>query len=924
MHSVHRTVALGLTVALFSACSKGPVDAKSLLQQGEAAMDKGDWRTAVIQFKNAAAASPQDQKARWLLAKAYTSMGDAAGAEKEVRRAMEQGLAQESALPLLAQALYEQGKFDQVGSLRVPPALSPRSEAEVLAYKGLASGHHGKKEEAARYFKSALEAYPKTTLALVGQAQLAAQRGDYAAARKLVDEVLQFDSSSATAWTARGDLDVQAGKWKDAEAAFTKAIERRYDNAGELVQRAVARFELNDLKGAQADITQALRKRPGLGSASFVQGRIWFAQARYREAQQAFEQALNSGTSSPVLWFYLGLSNAIQGNWQQAEAFSEKLYAAEPRLVSARKLLAVIRMNQGRYDDVKALLSPVVQGMPNDAEATSLLASALSKKGDKAEALKLLKSLDPSQLKSAGEHMALGGELLAAGDSEAAVQQMQSALKADPNLSDAAAAKLVLQLLRQKEGEKALQAAQMLAKEHPKSSVALDLVGLAYMAKNQLPEARRSFEGALTISPGDVNANMNLASIASRQGHPDRARAHYESALKAIPNLEAAVLKLAQLDAAANNRASMVKRLEDFVAANKNATAARIVLARYYLLTHAPDKVPGLLSPIAGPDQSSPDVFSLLGQAYLAQKNAANAKLNFENLIRLQPNEASSHILLGQAELASGDKNRAKEEFEAAVRLSPTLLAGRLALARVLLYEGDAEAATPHLEYLEKKVPDDPEVVLLEAQVAEAKGNQADAARLYQKVFDKSPTTQTLLLLARHQFVSKNQAGAVATLENWLGKHPDDLSVRRVLADYERRLGNENAANAQYEAILKVAPDDLMALNNLAWNLRGDEPARALEYAQQAYSKAQTSPQVLDTLAMVLVANGQPEKALDYSSSAVNQAPDNPTILYHKAVVLEANGKKDGALSVLQGLLAKSSNFPEKAEAESLAKRLKQ
>jgi predicted Zn-dependent protease len=126
-----------------------------------------------------------------------------------------------------------------------------------------------------------------------------------------------------------------------------------------------------------------------------------------------------------------------------------------------------------------------------------------------------------------------------------------------------------------------------------------------------------------------------------------------------------------------------------------------------------------------------------------------------------------------------------------------------------------------------------------------------------------------------------------------------------------------------YEKLLSLAPDNLVALNNLAWYLRDRDPKKALEYAEKAHELAPKSAAILDTYALALLANGDTAKALRQIERAVQAEPDNPSLQLHHAQILAAAGQKEQAVSTLKSLLQERKTFPEREEAETLLEKLK-
>jgi len=124
--------------------------------------------------------------------------------------------------------------------------------------------------------------------------------------------------------------------------------------------------------------------------------------------------------------------------------------------------------------------------------------------------------------------------------------------------------------------------------------------------------------------------------------------------------------------------------------------------------------------------------------------------------------------------------------------------------------------------------------------------------------------------------------------------------------------------------VLQKEPKNALALNNLAWTLRESDTDKALSYAERAAEIAPESPDVLDTLAVVLLQKGDYPKAERTIDRALTKAPQNGTLRYHRALIAQAQGRTDEARRMLVELTAAGAKFPERAEAEALLGRLKQ
>jgi Tfp pilus assembly protein PilF len=129
-------------------------------------------------------------------------------------------------------------------------------------------------------------------------------------------------------------------------------------------------------------------------------------------------------------------------------------------------------------------------------------------------------------------------------------------------------------------------------------------------------------------------------------------------------------------------------------------------------------------------------------------------------------------------------------------------------------------------------------------------------------------------------------------------------------------------ASRRYRAALDVTPNSVVLLNNLAW-LGGElGDSKALGYAEKAYALAPDSPEVMDTLGILLAKAGKPERGIEMLRRAVQAAPENNAIRLNLAKTLIQAGDKAAARKELEVLAVKGAQLPWKQEVDALLRGL--
>ena len=131
--------------------------------------------------------------------------------------------------------------------------------------------------------------------------------------------------------------------------------------------------------------------------------------------------------------------------------------------------------------------------------------------------------------------------------------------------------------------------------------------------------------------------------------------------------------------------------------------------------------------------QRSPDRegvhYRIAGLLMSSQTKLAEAKKEFAEELRINPQNASAEFYLGELNMQENDAQQAIKHYLRATELYPGFPEAFARLGRALLDSGDSARAVSPLEKAVKLAPDDPAVHLSLATAYQRSGRKADAAR---------------------------------------------------------------------------------------------------------------------------------------------------------------------------------------------------
>ena len=170
-----------------------------------------------------------------------------------------------------------------------------------------------------------------------------------------------------------------------------------------------------------------------------------------------------------------------------------------------------------------------------------------------------------------------------------------------------------------------------------------------------------------------------------------------------------------------------------------------------------------------------------------------------------------------------------------------------------------------------------------------------------------------------------NRPAAVAAFQSAVASEGSLIDARMTLAELLLADKDYEGSNTQYLAVLKLAPGNLVALNNLAATLAEHmgQPQQALEYAQRAFTLGGRVAAVADTLGWIYHLLGDQEQAIKLLGPAATTPGATPEILLHAAHAFQAGGRRDPARAFLDRALKMRPDLATSPEVLELQAALK-
>ncbi len=379
--------------------------------------------------------------------------------------------------------------------------------------------------------------------------------------------------------------------------------------------------------------------------------------------------------------------------------------------------------------------------------------------------------------------------------------------------------------------------------------------------------AFRMLESLLSPYQSIPESHLALAQAASANGDAARARMEARAALDIKPDSELATLTLAQVTPDKNEA---IKTLERFLATHPKSRDVRIAYTRILV----------------------------------DQKQYDQARVQFETLLKAQPDDLTSLYALGLLSTQINDLPSAEKYLTRYLEL----LANRpdadrdptqalLVLAQIAEERKDLDAALKWLAQI------DADEAYLGAQIKRAqiiakRGDMEGARTLLTGLKPEGEREQVQLVVAEAQLLrdAGSHDNALALLQAGLTRFPDNTDLLYDHAMVAEKSNKIDIMEASLRKIIKLAPENQHAYNALGYsfaerNIRLQEAQTLIEKALQL---APQDPFIMDSMGWVLFRLGKLKDAEDILRRAYALRPD-PEIAAHLGEVLWVKGQKDDA-----------------------------
>jgi len=470
---------------------------------------------------------------------------------------------------------------------------------------------------------------------------------------------------------------------------------------------------------------------------------------------------------------------------------------------------------------------------------------------------------------------------------------------------------LVIDLIKQKKINEASDKVERLIKENPSQSVYFNLKGLVDVIRKDNQAAKASYNKAIKLNPGNIQAYVSLAKIMLDEKRYTQAKKYVNQAL-AIDKYSITSYKiLADVTMQQKGVEEVQKLLNEANIDVQGNTKAEIeilkLLGKTFVSQKHPERLLPLTSKLVERNPGNLLALSFQVEVFLLNKDKNAAEKVLQKVIAKESKDVKHRFLLARL-LAErkADEREILNLLDQAESNSENSYAVLLYKSSFLISQKKYKEAFDVAQQVEEKYPKQNFSAIIKGDIYRAEQKYNGALRSYLKAFRQRPTQNLLDSVVSIFAIQKRGEELLAFLDAETTKHKDNEMIRFKLADAYLRREMYQKAIPHYQILLSKQAGNSILLNNLAWAYsQVNEDSKALMMAEKAHGIAPESGTVADTYGYILLKSGDVEKSLVILNSAIGKKPNVFIIQLHFAEALIANGQNQEAHDLLQSLAGK-------------------
>lgn len=549
--------------------------------------------------------------------------------------------------------------------------------------------------------------------------------------------------------------------------------------------------------------------------------RLYMTREKAAEAEAAIKKGISEVPNAVTGYIEYGRFLMYANRDGEAEEQFNKAIAIDGNSIEARESIAEFYVTSRQMEKAEKAYVELVKVQENSPESRLVLAEFYTKAGRDDEAIATLTQILTDAPSYVRARYKLGQMYLDRRDSAKVTEQLDALLKFNDNDLEALMLRAKLRIQEGK-AQDAVKDLEEVLKKQPSGREPLFLMAQAKLALGQIDQAN-AFLGDL------------------ERYHPTF--------------LKAGLIRI-QGAFNAGDASSALKLSNDLIQKTNTAVASS-------------EFTPQMIQDVRMRAMSS------RGLANLDLGRLAEAKNDLQEVVKISPKSGSAIVNLAKVLIAEGNNDGAVELYEKALAADSQNFDAVSGVVNIAIRQNQTAKAHAEVDKMVAANAGRGEVLAalhyLKSTIFTAEKNAGATEKELSAAIELDPDYFPAYSAYASFLVSQNRADeAIAQYKTILDKSPA-APMFTMLGIIEESRGNSAEAEKAYRRALEIAPDTSIAANNLAW-LIADKQGNldeALQLANLAVSKGQSTPGYYDTLGWVYLQKGLASPAVEQFKKAV-------------------------------------------------------
>jgi tetratricopeptide (TPR) repeat protein len=293
------------------------------------------------------------------------------------------------------------------------------------------------------------------------------------------------------------------------------------------------------------------------------------------------------------------------------------------------------------------------------------------------------------------------------------------------------------------------------------------------------------------------------------------------------------------------------------------------------------------------------------GMELFNQGNYTKARLEFKNVLQIDPKDANAYFMFGQIEEKNENWPKAYALFLRATELDPGHVDAQVHLGTIFAMAGKTDKALTAADAALAIKPDDPAAMVLKGFVKAKMGEKDEAISDILTVIESDPSNVEASSLLAALYADQGESErAIRIAKDSLAQHTDRPASYLLLARLYAQAGREDDVVKVLSDLISSKPNDLQnRLHLVTYYQKQGQGEKAAEVLQQAITDLPDDVDAKLALVALYSKQGAMDQAEKLLEQYVNEAPTHTGLKLELGKRYQASGRKDEANRTLSEVI---------------------